>query len=35
MRVLEKNGYEKDDLFKKSNFKNGQTCDEYRFSITR
>ncbi len=35
MRVLEKNGYEKDGVFKKSIFKNGQICDEHRFSITK
>ncbi len=35
MRVLEKNGYEKDDIFKKSIFKNGKMWDEHRFSIVR
>ena len=35
MRVLEKNGYSKDGIFKKSIIKNGQVCDEHRFSITK
>ncbi len=35
MRVLEKNGYAKDGIFKKSIIKNGQIWDEHRFSITR
>lgn len=35
MRVLEKNGYEKDGVFKKSIFKNGKIWDEHRFSITQ
>lgn len=35
MRALEKNGYEKDGVFKKSVFKNGQIWDEHRYSITR
>lgn len=32
MRVLEKNGYEKEGIFKKSVFKNGKIWDEHRFS---
>jgi ribosomal-protein-alanine N-acetyltransferase len=35
MRVLEKNGYDKDGIFKKSIIKNGQIWDEHRFSITK
>ncbi|MEP7229854.1 MAG: GNAT family protein [Ginsengibacter sp.] len=35
MRVLEKNGYEKDGIFKKSIFKNGKMWDEHRFSIVK
>jgi ribosomal-protein-alanine N-acetyltransferase len=35
MRVLEKNGYEKDGVFKKSIFKNEQIWDEHRFSIIK
>lgn len=35
MRVLEKNGYAKDGIFKKSIFKNETICDEHRFSIVR
>ena len=35
MRVLEKNGYIKDGIFKKSIMKNGQIWDEHRFSITK
>ena len=35
MRVLEKNGYSKDGIFKKSIIKNGQIWDEHRFSITK
>lgn len=35
MRVLEKNGYEKDGIFKKSIFKNGKIWDEHRFSIIK
>ena len=34
MRVLEKNGYSRDGIFKKSIIKNGQIWDEHRFSIT-
>lgn len=33
MRVLEKCGYEKDGIFKKSIFKNDQIWDEHRYSI--
>ena len=33
MRVLEKNGYGKDGIFKKSIFKNGKIWNEHRFSI--
>ena len=32
MRVLEKNGYTKDGVFKKSIFKNGKIWDEHRYS---
>jgi [ribosomal protein S5]-alanine N-acetyltransferase len=32
MKVLEKNGYEKDGIFKKSVFKNGKIWDEHRYS---
>ena len=35
MRVLEKNGYVKEGIFKKSIFKNEKIWDEHRFSITR
>lgn len=35
MRVLEKNGYQKDGIFKKSVFKNGKIWDEHRFSIVK
>lgn len=35
MRVLQKNGYEKDGLFKKSIFKNGKIVDEHRYSKTK
>lgn len=35
MRVLEKNGYGKDGVFKKSIFKNGKIWDEHRFSIIK
>jgi RimJ/RimL family protein N-acetyltransferase len=35
MRVLEKNGYAKDGVFKKSIFKNGKIWDEHRYSIIR
>jgi [ribosomal protein S5]-alanine N-acetyltransferase len=35
MRVLEKNGYTKDGVFKKAVFKNGKIWDEHRFSITQ
>ncbi len=31
MRVLEKNGYKKEAIFKKNIFKNGKTCDEHRY----
>lgn len=31
MKVLEKNGYEKDGIFKKSIFKNGKIWDEHRY----
>ncbi len=34
MKVLTKNGYEKDGVFKKSIFKNGKIYDEHRFSKT-
>jgi len=33
MRVLEKNGYTKDGVFKKAVIKNGKIWDEHRFSI--
>jgi [ribosomal protein S5]-alanine N-acetyltransferase len=32
MKVLEKNGYEKDGIFKKSVFKNGKVWNEHRYS---
>lgn len=32
MKVLEKNGYIKDGVFKKNVFKNGKVWDEYRYS---
>jgi [ribosomal protein S5]-alanine N-acetyltransferase len=35
MRVVEKNGYQKDGIFKKAVFKNGKTWDEHRYSITK
>ncbi len=35
MRVLEKNGYTKDGIFKRSIFKNGQIWDEHRYSIVK
>lgn len=35
MRVLEKNGYIKDGVFKKAVFKNGKIWDEHRFSIIK
>ncbi|WP_207431485.1 GNAT family N-acetyltransferase [Sabulibacter ruber] len=35
MRVLEKNGYEKDGIFRKSLVKNGQIWDEHRYSIIK
>ncbi len=35
MRVLEKNGYVKDGIFKKSIFKNEKIWDEHRFSIIK
>jgi ribosomal-protein-alanine N-acetyltransferase len=35
MRVLTKNGYSKDGIFKKSILKNGQIFDEHRFSKTK
>lgn len=35
MKVLTKNGYSKDGVFKKSIFKNGQIFDEHRFSKTK
>ena len=35
MRVLEKNGYVKDGIFKKSILKNGKIWDEHRFSIIK
>lgn len=31
MKVLEKNGYEKEGIFKKAIFKNDKVCDEHRF----
>lgn len=31
MKVLEKNGYEKEGVFKKAIFKNDQICDEHRY----
>ena len=35
MKVLEKNGFEKEGIFRKSVFKNGQFRDEHRYSIIR
>jgi len=35
MKVLEKNGYTKDGLFKKAIIKNGKIMDEHRYSILR
>lgn len=35
MRVLERNGYTKDGVFKKSIFKNGKIWDEHRYSIIK
>lgn len=35
MRVLEKNGYTLDGIFRKSVFKQGRIWDEYRYSIVR
>jgi [ribosomal protein S5]-alanine N-acetyltransferase len=35
MRVLEKNGYTKDGIFKKSIFKNDLLWDEHRYSIVK
>ncbi len=35
MRVLEKNGYEKEGVFKKSIFKNEKIWDEHRYSILK
>ena len=35
MRVLEKNGYEKEGVFKRSVFKNGQIWDEHRYAKWR
>ncbi len=35
MRVLEKNGYAKDGVFRKAIYKNGRIWDEHRYSITR
>ena len=35
MKVLKKNGYSKDGIFKKSILKNGQIFDEHRFSKTK
>ncbi len=35
MKVLEKNGYEKDGVFKKAIIKNGIICDEHRYSKLR
>jgi [ribosomal protein S5]-alanine N-acetyltransferase len=35
MRVLEKNGYVKDGVFKKSIFKNEKIWDEHRYSIIK
>jgi RimJ/RimL family protein N-acetyltransferase len=32
MKVLEKNGYVKDGVFKKNIFKNGKVWDEHRYS---
>jgi len=32
MKVLEKNGYEKDGIFKKSIIKNGSIWNEHRYS---
>lgn len=34
MRVLEKNGYTKDAIFRKSIYKEGKIIDEHRYSIT-
>jgi [ribosomal protein S5]-alanine N-acetyltransferase len=35
MRVLEKNGYEKEGIFRKSITKNGRLWDEHRYGITK
>lgn len=35
MKVLERNGYEKDGVFKRSIIKNGVICDEHRYSKLR
>lgn len=35
MRVLEKNGYVKEAIFKKAITKNGQVWDEHRFAISK
>lgn len=35
MKVLTKNGYEKDGIFRKSIFKDGKIYDEHRFSKIR
>jgi len=35
MRVLEKNGYVKEGIFKKAIFKNNQIWDEHRYAIVR
>ena len=35
MKVLEKNGYKKEGVFKSSVFKNGQIWDEHRYAIWR
>ncbi|OJJ21858.1 GNAT family N-acetyltransferase [marine bacterium AO1-C] len=35
MRVLEKNGYIKEGIFKKAIFKNNQIWDEHRYAIVR
>ncbi len=33
MKILEKNGYQKEGVFEKAIFKNGQIWDEHRYSI--
>ncbi len=35
MKVLEKNGFQKEGIFRKSVTKNGQLCDEHRYAIVK